>query len=97
MKEETLKEFVDNIIQERMQNAFRQMKSEKEKTSEDDVEKEYQEALTSLPQDKEQAVRKYGEMVLEGGVENEIFFYRLGLRDGIRLKKIVKKMIRSVA
>ena len=97
MKEETLKEFVDNIIQERMQNAFRQMKSEKEKTSEDDVEKEYQEALTSLPQDKEQAVRKYCEMILEGGVENEIFFYRLGLRDGIRLKKIVKKMIRSVS
>lgn len=97
MKEETLKEFVDNIIQERMQNAFRQMKSEKEKTSEDDVEKEYQEALTSLPQDKEQAVRKYCEMILEGGVENEIFFYRLGLRDGIRLKKIVKKMIQSVS
>ena len=97
MKEETLKEFVDNIIKERMQNAFRQKKSGKEKTSEDDVEKEYQEALTSLPQDKEQAVRKYCEMILEGGVENEIFFYRLGLRDGIRLKKIVKKMIQSVS
>lgn len=97
MKEETLKEFVENIIQERMQNAFSQMKLRKEKISEDDVEKEYQEALTLLPQDKEQAVRKYCEMILEGGVENEIFFYKLGLRDGIRLKKIVKKMIRSRA
>ena len=97
MKEETLKEFVDNIIKERMQNAFRQMKAGKEKSSADDVEKEYQEALAILPPDKEQAVRKYCEKILEGGVENEIFFYRLGLRDGIRLEKIVKKMIRSVA
>ena len=97
MKEETLKEFVDNIIKERMQNAFRQKKSGKEKTSEDDVEKEYQEALALLPPDKEQIVRRYCEMILEGGVENEIFFYRLGLRDGIRLKKIIKKMIRSVS
>ena len=56
MKEGTLKEFVDNIIKERMQNAFRQKKSGKEKTSEDDVEKEYQEALILLPPDKEQAV-----------------------------------------
>lgn len=97
MKEETLKEFVDNIIQERMQNAFRQKKSGKEKASKGDVEKEYQEALILLPPDKEQAVRKYCEMILEGGVENEIFFYRLGFRDGIRLNEIVKRMIRSVS
>lgn len=95
MKEETLKEFVDNIIQERMHNAFSKMKAGKEKPFEDDVDKKYQEALELLPSDKEQAIRKYCEMILEGGVENEIFFYRLGLRDGIRLKKIVKKMIRS--
>ena len=97
MKEGTLKEFVDNTIQERMQNAFRQMKAGKEKSSADDVEKEYQEALILLPPDKEQAVRKYCEMILEGGVENEIFFYRLGFRDGIRMNEIVKRMIRSVS
>ena len=30
MKEEALKEFVDNVIQERMQSAFSQMKAGKE-------------------------------------------------------------------
>ena len=88
---------MDNIIQERMQNAFRQKKSGKEKASKGDVEKEYQEALILLPPDKEQAVRKYCEMILEGGLENEIFFYRLGFRDGIRMNEIVKRMIRSVS
>lgn len=36
MKEEALKEFVDNIIQERMQSAFSQMKAGKEPDTEDD-------------------------------------------------------------
>ena len=97
MKEEALKGFVDFIIQERMQKAFSQMKVGKEADREDEIERKYQEAVALLPEDKEQAVRKYCEMILEGGVENEIFFYRLGFRDGIRLDEIVKRMIRSVS
>ena len=38
MKEEALKEFVDNVIQERMQSAFSQMKAGKKPDDEDDVE-----------------------------------------------------------
>lgn len=37
MKEESLKEFVDFIIQERMQKAFSQVKAGKEPDNEDDV------------------------------------------------------------
>ncbi len=39
MKEESLKEFVDFIIQERMQKAFSQVKAGKEPDNEDDVER----------------------------------------------------------
>lgn len=52
-KEEALKEFVDNIIQERMQSAFSKMKAGKEPDTEDDVEKKYEEAVASLPEDKQ--------------------------------------------
>lgn len=48
MKEEALKEFVDNIIQERMQSAFSQMKAGKEPDDEDDVERKYEEAVASV-------------------------------------------------
>ena len=97
MKEEALKEFVDNIIQERMQSAFSQMKAGKEPDTEDDVEKKYEEAVALLPEDKQQAVREYCDDIFDSGAEREIFFYRLGLQDGIRLNKIVKKIIRSVS
>ena len=97
MKEEALKEFVNFIIQERMQKAFSQMKAEKEPGREDEIERKYQEAVALLPPDKEQAVREYCDAIFDSGAESEIFFYRLGLQDGIRLNKIVKKIIRSVS
>ena len=57
MKEEALKEFVDNIIQERMQSAFSQMKAGKEPDNEDDLEQRYEEAVALLPEEKQQAVK----------------------------------------
>ena len=52
MKEESLKEFVDFIIQERMQKAFSQVKAGKEPDNEDDVERKYEEAVALLPEEK---------------------------------------------
>ena len=97
MIEEVLKEFVDNIIQERMQNAFSQMKAGEEPNEEDDVERKYEEAVALLPEDKQQAVRAYCDAIFDSGADAEQFFYRLGLRDGIRLHKIVNKIIKSVS
>ena len=51
MKEEALKEFVDFIIQERMQKTFSQMKAGKEPGREDEIERKYQEAVALLPAD----------------------------------------------
>ena len=50
MKEESLKEFVDFIIQERMQKAFSQVKAGKEPDNEDDVERKYEEAVYYMNQ-----------------------------------------------
>ena len=58
MKDEVLKEFVDNVIQERMQSAFSEMKAGK-KPDEDDVEQKYEEAVSLLPEDKQQACLLY--------------------------------------
>ena len=97
MKEEALKEFVDNIIQERMQCAFSQMKAGKEPDNEDDVERKYEEAVALLPEDKQQAVRAYCDAIFDSGADAEQFFYRLGLRDGIRLYKTVKSIIKGIS
>ena len=97
MKEEALKEFVDFIIQERMQKTFSQMKAGKEPGREDEIERKYQEAVALLPADKEQAVREYCDAIFDSGAEAEQFFYRLGLRDGIHLKKMMKTIIMELS
>lgn len=96
MKDEVLKEFVDNVIQERMQSAFSEMKAGK-KPDADDVEQKYEEAVSLLPEDKQQAVRAYCDAIFDSGAEAEQFFYRLGLSDGLCLKKLVKKILLSLS
>ena len=97
MKEEALKGFVDFIIQERMQSAFSQMKAGKEPDDKDDVEQKYEEAVALLPEDKQQAVRAYCDVIFDSGADAEQFFYRLGLKDGIRLYKTVKSIIKGIS
>ena len=96
MKDEGLKEFVDNVIQERMQSAFSEMKAGK-KSDADDVEQKYEEAVTLLPEDKQQAVRAYCDAIFDSGADAEQFFYRLGLRDGIRLHKTIKIILKELS
>ena len=96
MKDEVLKEFVDNVIQERMQSAFSEMKAGK-KSDADDVEQKYEEAVTLLPEDKQQAVRAYCDAIFDSGADAEQFFYRLGLRDGIRLHKTIKIILKELS
>lgn len=74
MKEESLKEFVDFIIQERMQKAFSQVKAGKEPDNEDDVERKYEEAVALLPEEKQQAVRAYCDAIFDSGADAEQFF-----------------------
>ena len=97
MKEEALNEFVDFVIQERMQRAFSRMKDGKELGREDEIERKYQEAVALLPSDKEQAVREYCDAIFDSGADAEQFFYRLGLRDGIHLKKMMKTIIMELS
>ena len=74
-----------------MQSAFSKMKSGKESDTEDNVEKKYEEAVTSLSEDKKQAVRGCSDAIFDSREESEIFLYRQGFQDAIWLNKIVKR------
>lgn len=73
------------------------LKAGKEPDNEDDVERKYEEAVALLPEEKQQAVRAYCDAIFDSGADAEQFFYRLGLRDGIRLHKIVKSIIKEIS
>ena len=86
-----IEKLIDLMIQERMQNQFakwRKAETDKEKKADYlHLETEYEKAISALSEEQKEAVRHYCDSIFDSGTESECFFYRLGLKDGIRLWK----------
>ena len=86
-----IEKLVDLMIQERMQSQFakwREAETGKEKKA------DYLRLETEYQKD---AVKNYCDSIFDSGAESECFFYRLGLKDGIRLWKFMKKLMKTVS
>ena len=59
----------------------------------DEVERAYQELLKTLTPEQEEVITKYCNAIFNSGAETEEFFYRLGLKDGHRLKDTVNSVV----
>ena len=92
-----IEKLVDLMIQERMQSQFakwREAETGKEKKADYlRLETEYEKAISALSEEQKNAVRHYCDSIFDSGAESECFFYRLGLKDGIRLWKFMKKLM----
>ena len=93
-----IEKLVDLIIQERMQSQYSKWREEETGKEEDFIrlETEYEEAISALSEEQKNAVRHYCDSIFDTGAESECFFYRLGLKDGIRLWKFMKKLMKTV-
>ena len=56
-----------------------------------------QERMQNQSEEQKEAVRHYCDSIFDSGTESECFFYRLGLKDGIRLWKFMKKLMKTVS
>ena len=96
-----IEKLIDLMIQERMQNQFakwRKAETDKEKKADYlHLETEYEKAISALSEEQKEAVRHYCDSIFDSGTESECFFYRLGLKDGIRLWKFMKKLMKTVS
>ena len=52
----------------------------------ENIEKEYQTLLETLSPEQEEVLTKYCDKIFASGAETEEFFYRLGIKDGLRLR-----------
>ena len=66
-------------------------------TEPDEVEEEYKKVIATLPQEQEETITKYCDQIFNSGAETEEFFYRLGLRDGMKLRKTVKMVLKQLS
>ena len=63
----------------------------------ENIEKEYQKLLETLSPEQEEVITKYCDEIFASGAETEEFFYRLGIKDGLRLKSTIKSVLEMMA
>lgn len=66
-------------------------------TEPDKVEEEYEKVIASLSPEQEAAITKYCDAIFSSGADTEEFFYRLGLKDGLKLRKVIKVILKSLS
>ena len=93
-----IEEFINLTITEHMGKEYADWKlSQPSVTEPDEVEEEYKKVIATLPQKQEEAITKYCDQIFNSGAETEEFFYRLGLRDGMKLRKTVKIVLKQLS
>ena len=93
-----IEEFVSLTITEHMGKAYAEWKIKQQSVTEPDkVEEEYEKVIASLSPEQEEAITKYCDAIFSSGTDTEEFFYRLGLKDGLKLRKVIKGILKSLS
>lgn len=91
-----IKEFINLTITEHMGKAYADWKLKQQTEIEpDEVEEEYRKVIATLEPEQEEIITKYCDKIFNSGAETEEFFYRLGLKDGLRMKRIIKGIVKE--
>ena len=61
------------------------------------LEEAYKKVIATLSPEQEEVITKYCDQIFNSGAETEEFFYRLGLRDGMKLRKNVKMVLKQLS
>lgn len=93
-----IEDFINLTITEHMGKSYTDWKLKQQtKVEPDEVEEAYKKVIETLTPEQEEAVTKYCDRIFSSGAETEEFFYRLGLRDGMKLKKLAKEILRQLS
>ena len=91
-----IEEFINLTITEHMGKSYADWKlSQSSVTESDEIEKAYKKVIETLPSEQEEIITKYCDAIFNSGADTEEFFYRLGLRDGLKLRKVIKSILKS--
>lgn len=92
-----IEEFINLTITEHMGKSYADWKlSQSPVTELDEVEEAYKKVIETLPAEQEEVITKYCDAIINSGAETEEFFYRLGVRDGLKLKKLMKLILKEI-
>ena len=82
-------------ITEHMGKAYSEWKLKQDKEPVSEIDKKYQKLLETLSPEQEEVITEYCNAIFSSGADTEEFFYRLGLKDGLKLRKVIKSILKS--
>ena len=92
-----IEEIINLTITEHMGKSYADWKlSQPSVTESDEIEEAYKKVIETLPAEQEEVITKYCDAIFNSGAETEEFFYRLGVRDGLKLKKLMKLILTEI-
>ena len=92
-----IEEIINLTITEHMGKSYADWKlSQSSVTEPDDIEEASKKVIETLPAEQEEVITKYCDAIFNSGAETEEFFYRLGVRDGLKLKKLMKLILTEI-
>ena len=92
-----IEEIINLTITEHMGKEYADWKlSQLSVTEPDEIEEAYKKVIETLPAEQEEVITKYCDAIFNSGAETEEFFYRLGVRDGLKLKKLMKLILTEI-
>ena len=80
-----------------MGKAYSEWKLKQDKEPVSEIDKKYQKLLETLSKEQEGVITEYCNAIFSSGAETEEFFYRLGLKDGLNLKNMVKSVLEMIS
>ena len=86
-----IEEFISLTITEHMGKEYADWKMKQQSVTEPEK------VIASLSPEQEEAITKYCDAIFSSGADTEEFFYRLGLKDGLKLKKVIKSILKSLS
>ena len=90
--------FISLTITEHMWKEYASWKMKQQSVTEPDkIEEEYEKVIASLSPEQEEAITKYCDAIFSSWADTEEFFYRLGLKDGLKLRKVIKGILKSLS
>ncbi len=85
-----IEEFINLTITEHMGKSYADWKfSQSSVTGPDEIEEAYKKVIETLPAEQEEVITKYCDAIFSSGAETVGIHYRLGLKDGMKLKKLI--------
>ena len=94
---EKVQEFVNLTITEHTGKAYSEWKLNQDKEAVSEIDKKYQKLLETLSPEQEEVITEYCNAIFSSGADTEEFFYRLGIKDGLRLKSTVKSVLEMMS